>query len=150
MVFIVHVKNVVRVEMERDRKPKPLENAIFYRKHFFDGGFGKELIKNNRFVTEDKNTVFQVPAYSVGQYQLLQIPAVANHFPDTSPVANTGNILVNDGTGIQIFSNVMGCGSNYFDSSLVGLVIGLGPFEAGQEGMVDVDRPTFEFSAELV
>jgi len=31
MVFIVHVKNVVRVEMERDRKPKPLENAIFYR-----------------------------------------------------------------------------------------------------------------------
>ena len=112
--------------MERDRKPKPFENAIFYRQHFFHGGFGHDLIKNNRFVSVDKNPVFQVPANGIGQHQFLQVPAITNHFPDTSPVADAGYILMNDGTCIQIFGDVMGRGSDYFDSSLVGLVIRFG------------------------
>jgi hypothetical protein len=34
----------------------------------------------------------------------------------------------------------MGGGANQLDPAFVGLMVGFGAFEAGQEGMMDVDR----------
>lgn len=59
------------------------------------------------------------------------------------------HVLFDDGSLIQIGSNEMRRGAHELDPPLIGAVVGAGPFESGQEGMMNIDGSAFEFGAQL-
>lgn len=60
------------------------------------------------------------------------------------------NILFDDRAFVERGGHVVGGGTDDLDAALVGLVVGPGALEAGQEGVVDVDGAAFEGPAEVV
>ena len=47
--------------------------------------------------------------------------------------------LLDDGPLVEVDGDEMGCGTDEFDPAGMGLAVGAGPLEAGQERVVDVD-----------
>ena len=65
-------------------------------------------------------------------------------------MGDAGGFLFDDRTFIEVRGDIVGRGADQLDAALMGLVIGLGPLERGQERMVDVDDPAIEAGRELV
>ena len=57
--------------------------------------------------------------------------------------------LLDDGPLVEVDGNEMGRGADEFDPAGMGLAVGAGPLEAGQERVVDVDASARQLLAEL-
>lgn len=57
-------------------------------------------------------------------------------------VVNFGDSLGNDRAFVEFGVDVVSGGTDGFDSAFESLVVGLGAFETGQEGMVNIDDST--------
>ena len=58
------------------------------------------------------------------------------------PVANAGDILLDDRPLIQILGNIVGSGPDELDPTLVGLVVGPGTGKGREKGVVNIDHWT--------
>ena len=70
--------------------------------------------------------------------------------PRVVGVVDPDHLLLDDRSLVELGGDVVRGGSDQLHAAGVGLVVGLGAFEAGQERVVDVDRSTFECPAEVV
>lgn len=90
-----------------------------------------------------------MPAYGLSEHKFLQIPALAHEILNAMPVCDTGDILLNDRSLIQIRSGIVRRRTNELHPSFVGLVIGAPARKGGKEGMVNIDDGTAEGFEEI-
>ena len=76
-------------------------------------------------------------------------PTVAER-PRVVGVVDPDHLLLDDRTLVEVGGHVVRGRSDQLHAAGVGLVVGLGALEAGQERVVDVDRAAFEGPAEVV
>jgi len=77
-----------------------------------------------------------------GEHDFLEIPSLADEILYCVPVSGSRDILLDDGSLIQILGRVMRGGPNQLDPTPVGLTVGVGADERRQERMMDVDHRT--------
>ena len=75
--------------------------------------------------------MFTVPANSTRQHLTLDIQTQGRQRFRIHGVVGSGNILLNDGTFVQISGHIVGGCTNQLDATVMRLVIGLGALEAG-------------------
>jgi hypothetical protein len=81
-------------------------------------------------------------AHSAGQHNLFQIPSLPHQIIDGITVAHTDDVLLDDGTFIQIVCGIVRRGPDDFHAPVLGLPIGIGTDESRQEGVMDFDDRT--------
>ncbi len=97
----------------------------------------------------DQDTVFEVVAQAAGEDGFFDVLAVAHHVLRGVRMIDADDILLDDGALIELRGNVVAGGSDQFDPALVGLVIGLGAYEAGQEAVMYVEYPARVGAAQI-
>ena len=65
-------------------------------------------------------------------------------------MADPRDVLLDDGPLVQVGRHVVGGGADEFHAALVGLGVGAGAFEGGEEGVVDVDDAALHCPAHAV
>ena len=80
-------------------------------------------------------------AHGPGQGQAFGVAALADQVVHLIAVAHRHGGLGNDRPAIKLLAHVVGGGTDQFHAPLPGPVVGLGPLEGRQEGVVDVDHP---------
>ncbi len=81
-------------------------------------------------------------AHGAGQHNLLQIPSLPHQIIDGIPVAHPHDVLLDDRTFIQIVRGIVRRGPDDFHAPVIGLPVGIGADESGQEGVMDIDDRT--------
>ena len=69
----------------------------------------------------------------------LQIAPFPNDVFDRISVANTNDVLFDDGAVIQLIRDIVTGSANQFDASPIGLMVRLGSDKRGQKGMVNIN-----------
>ena len=69
---------------------------------------------------------------------------------DRVGVVGPFHVLLDDRTFVEVGGHVVGGGADQLHAAVVRLVVGLGALEAGQEGVVDVDRAAGQLRAQVV
>jgi hypothetical protein len=88
--------------------------------------------------------------YRTSQHAAFDVPALTNEILGSVLMANAFDVLLNDGTLVEICGNIMGCGTDQFYAARMGLMIWLRPLEARQEAVMDVDAATGKKGSEIV
>lgn len=78
-----------------------------------------------------------IPPHGGGQHLRLDGGAILGQLLGVHAVVDTGNTLLDDGALVEIGGDDVGGGTDDFDATVKGLVIGLGADEAGKEAVVD-------------
>eukprot|EP01136_Pigoraptor_vietnamica_P025315 Opistho-1_new@79202 len=99
-------------------------------------------------VAVHQHPVLGMPLDRARQGHALDIAAHGHELLGRQAVVDAGDLLLDDGSFVQVRGHVMGGGADQLDTALIGLVIGLGALEAGQEAVVDVDGPAREVVAQ--
>lgn len=94
-------------------------------------------LKDNRLVSVQKHSSLGVPPHSRSQHLRLNRRALLGQLLGVHAVVDTGNTLLDDGALVEIGGDDVGGGTDDFDATVKGLVIGLGADEAGKEAVVD-------------
>jgi hypothetical protein len=89
-----------------------------------------------------QHAIFQVVAQAAGQHGLFDVLAIAHHVFRRVGVIDADHVLFDDGALVEFFGDVMAGGADQLDAAFVGLMVGPGADETGQETVVDVDDPT--------
>ena len=97
------------------------------------------LVKHHSFSAIHQHPSFDMVVHSAGQDNLLQVPPLSLQIIDGIPVSHADDVLLDDWTFIQIVRGIVRRGSDDFHASVIGLPIGIGADESGQEGVVDID-----------
>ena len=84
-------------------------------------------------------SVFEMPAYGLGQDASLDLASDSNHIVHAISVGNVRDFLIEDGAGIELRRDVMGRGPDDFHSSFISLLIGVRADKRRQERVVNVD-----------
>src|SRR5207244_10559672 len=87
----------------------------------------------------EQDAALDVPADSAGEDHLFQVAAFLQQVVEGTAVGDAHDILLNDGTVIEDFGDVMAGGADELYASLKCLVVRLGAYEGRQERVVDVD-----------
>ena len=87
----------------------------------------------------EQHAVLAVPLDGAGQHLTLGVAALGGEVFHRLAMVHAGYVLLNDRAFIQVCRHIVCCGANELHAPVMGLVVGLGAFEAGQERMVDVD-----------
>jgi len=90
--------------------------------------------------------VFAVPFNRAGQHLTFGVTSNSGEVFNRLRVVNAGDILLNNGAFVQIGCHIVRRRAYEFDATVVGLVVRLGTFKAGQEAVMNIDG----FSAERV
>jgi hypothetical protein len=77
-----------------------------------------------------------------GQHNLFEIPSLSYQIVDSISVAHTYDVLLDDGSLIQIFRGVVRRGAYNLYTPIIGLPVGIGSDERGQKGVMDIDDRT--------
>ena len=70
---------------------------------------------------------------------LLEVLALEHQGLGRVLVGDADDVLLDDGTGVELCGDVVARGADDLHAALIGLMVGLGADEGGQEGVVDVD-----------
>ena len=104
--------------------------------------FGIRLVKHHGLSAIHQHPSFNMAAHSTGQHNLLQVPSFPHQIIDAIPVAYPHDVLLDDGTFIQIVRGIVRRGPDDFYAPVIGLPIGIGANECGEKGVVDIDDRT--------
>ena len=74
---------------------------------------------------------------------------IRDQIGDLVAVADPGHVLVDDRARVELLGDVMRGGSDQLHAALVGVAVGIGADEGGQEAVVDVDRRRAQPAQEL-
>ena len=77
--------------------------------------------------------MFDVPTHSPGQHNLLKISSLSHEIINRILVTDPDDILFDSRAFIQILRGIVGCCPDNFYPSVIGLSIGIGADEGGQE-----------------
>jgi hypothetical protein len=108
------------------------------------------LIKNNRPIPKRQHPMLQLQINCPTEHPFLNVLTYAFKVIDAISVADPFYVLGNDGTFVEVSSNVVAGGTDEFDASGVGTLIRSCAFKGRQERMVDVGDAVFELPAEIV
>ena len=92
-------------------------------------------------VLVNKHLAFNVLFNSAAQHNFLQVSTFGNERLDIVFVGNAHDVLFDDRAGVEFRSHIVAGRADNLDPAVKGLVIGLGPHECRQEGVVDIDNP---------
>ena len=96
-------------------------------------------LKNHGFVCIKQNTILDVPANGTRQHYLFEVPAFFYQVIQVVFVRDAHHSLLDDGSVVENFRNVVGRRAENFYSTVIGLMVRLGANERGQERVVNVD-----------
>lgn len=96
-------------------------------------------IEDDGLVSINEHLIPSVPPKSLGEDGLFQIAPEADEVLDGVLMAHAHDILMNDGTFIEVGGDVVAGRPDDFDPARVGLMVGLCPHEGRQEAVVDVE-----------
>lgn len=99
----------------------------------------KRLVEHHSLVSVEQHPALGEVLHGGGQHVALDVAASVGQLLGAHAVVNADNVLLDDGTLIQIAGDEVRGGTDNFDTAVVGLVVGLGALERGQEAVVDVD-----------
>ena len=85
-----------------------------------------------------------------GQSPALRVATSCRQFLGCEGVIDPFNDLFDDGPLIKIGRDVVGRSTGQLHAARVGLVVGLGTFESGQERVVDIHRASTQAAAKVV
>ena len=88
--------------------------------------------------------------YRTSQHAAFDVPTLTNQILGSVLMADAFDVLLDDGTLVEIRGNIMGGGADQFYAARVGLMVGLGALEARQEAVMDVDAATGKEGSEIV
>jgi len=95
--------------------------------------FSIRLIKHRSFSAIHQHPSFDMAAHSAGQHNLFQIPSLPHQIIDGITVAHTDDVLLDDGTFIQIVRGIVCRGPDDFYTPVIGLPIGISAMKAGRK-----------------
>jgi hypothetical protein len=81
-----------------------------------------------------------VPADRARQHRSLHVGAEPDQVGGGVPVIDADDVLLDDRALVQVFGHVVGRGADQLDATVLGLLVGTGADEGGQERVVDVDQ----------
>src|SRR5580698_7519135 len=84
------------------------------------------------------------------QHPPLDIAALAHEVVRRVAMADALDVLIDDRSLVEIAGNVMRSSADQFDAAFMRLMIGPRPFEARQEGMMDVDAAPRKLRRHLI
>ncbi len=100
---------------------------------------GKACLENHGLIAIKKDAVFHVPANGAGKDDLFKVAAFSNQIIDGVAVRDADHVLLDDGTVVENFGNVVaGCADQLY-AALEGLMVRARADERGQKRMVNVD-----------
>lgn len=99
----------------------------------------QHLVENNRLCDVEKNPPLRHPLDSSRQHLALDVGALLDQVLGAHAVVDPSHALLDDGALVQVGRDEVGRGADDLDTAVVGLVVGLGALERGQEAVVDVD-----------
>jgi O-acetylserine/cysteine efflux transporter len=108
------------------------------------------LAEDDGLAAVEQDPVVGVPADRPGQGDALGVPADGHQLGRAVRVVDPGHLLLDDRPLVQVSGDVVRGGADQLDPARVRLVIRPRAFEAGQEGVVDVDDPPGQLPAERV
>ena len=80
-----------------------------------------------------------VLGHGAGEHDFLQVAAFEHQAFGGVLVGDAHHVLLDDGAGVELARHVVACRTDDFHTALPGLMVGLGAYEGGEEGVVDVD-----------
>ena len=96
----------------------------------------------------EQDAVLHMAAHGTRQHLRFGIAAQAYQVARRHRMIDPGHVLFDDRTFVQILGDIVGGGADDLDPARVRLVIGLRALEAGQEAVMDVDRPAGQRAAQ--
>ena len=90
-----------------------------------------------------------VPFQRPGQHHVLHVAPDGGQRRHVHRVVHAGHVLLDDRALVEVGGHVVGGRADQLHAAVVGLLVGARALEAGQEGMVDVDRAAFQLAAQL-
>src|SRR5699024_8071580 len=109
----------------------------------------RRSVEDDGAVSVHEHPTLRMPGHGSGQNGGFDVLSALNEVRDRPIVVDPGDILFDDRTLVEVAGDVVSGGADDLHTAGMGLMIGLGPLEAGQERMVDVDDPAFEPVAQL-
>ena len=91
---------------------------------------GQKVSEDHGLIAVKKDAVFHVPADGARKDDFFEIAAFADEVFDGIAVRHADNVLLDDGAVVQALAYVVGGGADELHAAVVGLVVGLGAFEA--------------------
>ena len=102
------------------------------------GETGRTLVEDYGLVAVNDYAVAEVKVDGAGEDGLFEVAAFANEVVDGVAVRDADDVLVDDGALIEFGGDVVGGGTDDLHTALVGVVVGAGAGEGGEERVVDV------------
>src|SRR5712672_3428592 len=96
-------------------------------------------LKDHRLIAIKKNAILDMPANCAGEYDFLEVAALADEILDGIAMRNADDILFNDGTIVQNFGDVMAGCPDQLHPALERLMVRPSADERGQKRMVNID-----------
>jgi len=97
------------------------------------------LLEDHGLIDIKQDTVFDVPADGAGEYDLFEVAAFADEVFDGVAVGYADYILLDDGTVVEDFGDVVAGCADQLHAALEGLMVRAGADEGGQKRMMNVD-----------
>lgn len=97
----------------------------------------------------NKNASFNVISHGSRQGEPFDIPPLGDQVFGVMTVIYHLDALGDDRPFVEVVVDVVRGRADQFHALVVSLVIGLGPLETRQQGVMDVDRLAIEFAAQL-
>ena len=104
--------------------------------------------EHDGLVAVQHDAVFGVPFDGAGEHDVLDVTAQGGEGVDGHGVVDAFDVLFDDGAFVEFGGDVVGGGTDDLHTAVMGLVVGAGALEAGQEGVVDVDSAALELAAD--
>jgi len=98
----------------------------------------------------DDGAVGDVIADASGEGIALGVSAQAHEVLSGVEMLNAFDFLLDDGTSIEIFGDIVTGSTDKFNPTIVGLAVGVCTDEGGKEGVMNVDNFAAELSAEPI
>ena len=90
-----------------------------------------------------------MPAHGAGQHHAFDVAADRGDLLGRHRVVDPLDVLLDDRALVEVGGDVVRGRADQLDAARMGLEVRLGALEAGQEAVVDVDRPALQRGAEI-
>jgi hypothetical protein len=89
--------------------------------------------ENHSFIAVQKDAVFDVPADGAGEDDFFEVAAFTDKVFDSVAMRDANYILLDDGTIVEDFGDVMAGCADQFDAALEGLMVWARADKGGQK-----------------
>jgi hypothetical protein len=117
---------------------------------FGDASYGPSIAEHDRALPVEEDAILGEESHGSGEYEAFDVASDFGEVFDGLGMGDSVDLLLDDRALVEVGGDEVRGGADEFDATIVGLLVGLGAFEAGQEGVVDVDDAAAELLAQGV